>query len=364
VADRTAKGVVVETRMNKERPQVRIRFLDPFTDLISPWLDQNPTGPGLSSALLDFGSIAEFHQLGPQIPSGHGIVTRVVDTVVGPGGTNGSGTSQNKRIWDAMQMARKDVKRVLGVEETTNENDVKIWEVKEEVEHILADFAGFFSKLNHPLFNTIKIPQLKNLPTALAPFSSILSSGMLDNIPGDIFSLGNLRDLLTDDMKKEITDALPKELQTVLNTVLKNMVSVGGNVNGKRVNLPIFLANVVTELKNAKSAADIISILEKLRDDDSFSGMDLLDDYIEEIEGAMGNTSITIDSSGNVSASLLDSAQELFDSLQSTLNSLPSVTGNLWENVPDLGDQLSRLTDEALQRITDMKNEIGSAPNG
>ena len=349
----SARGVVVETRMYDSRPQAKVKFTVPFTLLLSNWMEiQNP----YKKSLPDFGAIVIIDRSNTQAETGNGTITNELYVITGPGGKTNRGISQQSVIWDAMQRYRPKVKKVKGVKRTTI-NDAEVKKVVEELEHRMSDFAGYIGSHTHPIFNQILSKQAKNIPTALASTASILTSAMKGNIPGIPFSLGNLQSLLTDSMLKEITDALPPNLQTVLNTALNNMVTIEGEVDGKRVNLPVFLVNAVAELKTAKTVGDITSILEKFRDDDSFSGMDELEDYIEEVAGVFGNTNISINSTGNVTASLTDAAQSAFTASFSALESIKGVSGELWDD-PELQKKFGHMTEKAQKALRELLEEL------
>ena len=188
---------------------------------------------------------------------------------------------------------------------------------------------------------------------------------MTDNlqslIPGNIFSLGQLKDLLTDSMKKEIFDAIPEDAGKALNSLLNNLRTSSGGMDGKRVNLPIFLANVVNELKNAKTPNDVMEKILNIMQDESLSGMDLLASIETEIEGAFGTIKLQIDGSGNITEVLDDVVSQAMSAFSSVLSSLPSVSGALFDQFNDMQDVMSR-TAGTHPKLISMLKQIERSP--
>jgi len=218
------------------------------------------------------------------------------------------------------------------------------WFPKDVREFILKNFDGLFPHGAEAPFMTSLIPDVKRIETALQSSTSRMTADLQALIPGNIFSLGQLKDLLTDSMKKEIFDAIPADAAKVLNSLLNNLQTAsGGSINGKRVNLPVFLANVVNELKNVKTPNDVMEKIMSIMQDESLSGMDLLSNIEVEIEGPFGNTTLQIDSSGNITENLNDTVNQAILAFNSALGGVAAASGSIFDQFNDFGDVKSRL---------------------
>ena len=236
------------------------------------------------------------------------------------------------------------------------------YKVSKEIENALSRLIGFASHGGQAIFQQNLIPQLRNIDTALQSFSSLFTADIAALLPGSVFSLGQLGNLLTDAMKKEIFDAIPKDVGQALNTLLNNIKSTEGDINGKRVNLPVFLANVVAELKESKTVEELIEKFIKIMDDESLSGMDLLDNVETIISGGFGDITLNIDALGNITETLSDAASQALSLFSSSLGGLPAVNGSLFDQVENLAGMIGRRPREDVEKIRKNFEEFSKAP--
>tara|TARA_R110000772_G_scaffold99174_1_gene198786 strand:- start:65889 stop:66989 length:1101 start_codon:yes stop_codon:yes gene_type:complete len=301
------------------------------------------------------GTLVNVDQDSGQGDSTLGIINNVLQGIITPDGFKH--LLQN----DPRLVEMWNVLLTKGVGKTTV-NGVEIYEIFEEVKNKLIDLAGLNSHGAIPLLMNNLIPDVKRIETALQSAASAMTADLQSLIPGNIFSLGQLKDLLTDSMKKEIFDAVPGDVGQVLNTLLNNIRSTSGDINGKRVNLPIFLANVVAELKDAKTVDELVEKFMKILQDESLSGMDLLGNIETEIEGAFGTIKLQIDSLGNITEIVDDVVSQAMSTFSSLLGSLPSVSGALFSNFNDVEAVMSRTSLETHGAINAMLAKIKLAP--
>jgi len=269
-----------------------------------------------------------------------------------------TGNISLKSLWAKfLNEVRDNVKRVESLSKESV-NGVEQYIIKSEKDFRLNDFRGFSASLTKELFNKINISQMKNVPTALQSVSSILGASALSNLPGTLFSLGNLKNLLTDDIRREINKVLPANLQQALDTILNNLVTVEGE--GRRVNLPILLANIIEELKNVKNIGDLENLLDKIMNDNTFAGTDLLDKLEQIISGPFGDIKLQIDAFGNITETLSDAANQALSAFGGVLSSLPSASGSLFDSIEDLVGIMN-----TMKLSSDLKNtfeELKKAP--
>jgi len=261
---------------------------------------------------------------------------------------------------DPRNVPLKNVEEVMGVEGKTG-SPFQYFE-KNVREFLLSNFDGLFPHGTEAPFMMPLVPDVKRIETALQSAATKMTADLQSLIPGNIFSLGQLKDLLTDSMKKEIFDAIPDDAGKVLKSLLNNIRTTGDSINGKRVNLPIFLANVVNELKSVKTPNDVMEKIMNIMQDESLSGMDLLANIETEIESAFGTIKLQIDGLGNITEVLDDVVNQAISAFNSVLNSLPSVSDTLFSNFNNLPAVTDRMSLETQKAINETLAKIKVAP--
>lgn len=125
----------------------------------------------------------------------------------------------------------------------------------------------------------IKLPQLKNIPTATQQFNSILTPEMVANLPGIAMSIGSIlpmilnnssnREKVFKNKKPEVIDAF--ESISALSQSGSTM-NGGGYTTGVKVNQEVFTENAVDMLSRCDSVADILNCLTDLSTNPKYFG--------------------------------------------------------------------------------------------
>jgi len=183
-----------------------------------------------------------------------------------------------------------------------------------------------------PTIAGIKLPQIKQIPTAKQHFGNIPTAAMLSNLPSSIMSIASMLTNLmnNDNSKKQITKNMPKDVVDALNSITAlsqdaETSETGGSVaNGERVNEAVFLANAIELLSQCTTIEDLLQCIERLFYDTDLHGLDELGDTEIEVETPHGNTKYKISSSGEVSENRPDETEKAIQSFLSLMSSATS----------------------------------------
>ena len=262
------------------------------------------------------------------------------------------GLPNSKSIYDLIDQLKqqtRDVNLPPNLKESINEAGAKVVEVIEKGLHSLSVLNGLNVTGAQAQLAGVVIPQLKNLTTALTPFAAIMSGNITSLLPGANFNLGNLLNILPDALKEELFKNMPKELQGTLNSYLSlvqdyQVGNFGGAISGMRVNLEVFLPNVVNALKNVQTPDELIDALQNVMSDTSLFGLDQLQSLTSLIPTSFGNLSLSIGADGSVSIDT-SAMTSLLSGLTSQLSGTLSAAGSLLDSVQDFGGMIQRMGD-------------------
>ena len=163
-----------------------------------------------------------------------------------------------------------------------------------------------------------QVPPLKNVTTARQPDANAFTSAMAASLPGQIFSLANIFDVITGDALKELERAIPGEMMQALQNISAMTAQfTPGQVDGflqqtNRVNPTSFATNLLNELKTVKTNRDLLEKLQKVMTDDTVK--DLASMATVAITGA--NAFGAVDMILNPDGTLEEKASDIIDKLK------------------------------------------------
>lgn len=201
---------------------------------------------------------------------------------------------------------------------------------------------------------------VKQVTTALTELGNNLSSNILGQLPGQLFSIGNMLNLMSNEQIDELMSNLPSEIQTAFNNMMTLKQSEkGGSLPGNfmlggMVNPATFIPTLIGKLKNATNFGQLDSIINELASDAlSETAMEGLADIETTIEGLFGEITKTISANGainTVASAAFSQLQSLFNSLAS---GIPSAHGDeLFGAESKIKDLMQRLkTDEFIKNV-------------
>lgn len=193
--------------------------------------------------------------------------------------------------------------------------------------------------------------QLTNIATATQAFGNILTGSMMAQLPGSVFSMGNLLNSLTSSVLDELLSSMPQELAVGVQSMFTLMQSIetiesgGFNTMGK-VDPTTYLANAVNLLKGNQSLGEVVSNLSRLQVDTSLFGLDKLGTAAFDIPSAFGVSRMVLSPLGeltNETPEVVQKAMEAFGALMTSGVGFPS--GSLTNMFGDSAAVMSSLFD-------------------
>lgn len=164
--------------------------------------------------------------------------------------------------------------------------------------------------------------QFKNVPTAETPFSNIINSNMLSQLPGKVLSFASAFKGLSSQQKQRIQSSVPPDVYNMIEANLSSAVDdpteedIGFN---NRVHEETFANNMVDLLCQCTSYADIVAVKQQMYYDRTLHGLENLPEVEFRVNTGFGEVGIIIDADGdfreNVSADVISSQQEFFNFL-------------------------------------------------
>ena len=216
----------------------------------------------------------------------------------------------------------------------------------------------------------IRIPKIGNVPTAIQAFSSIMTGGMLGNLPGAMMTIGQIISSIMNNSQKraQVTQNMSPQMVNAMTSIAAlsqtgNAIDSGGYTTGIRVNPDVFSNNAVEMLSQCDSVADVLACTEELSSNTAYHGMDAYANTKYETVTPFGNTAITVTPSGQVVNSTSNQTQQAiqaFTSLMSSASSFQSMlTGrNLFgESSGTMFNMLNRLPPGAMAAAQAMLNK-------
>lgn len=126
----------------------------------------------------------------------------------------------------------------------------------------------------------IKLPPVKNVPTALQKYTNVITKDMINNLPGQTMSLGGLLSSIqsSKSSKGAATQNMPENVKAAFNTlsdiaVITEINDSGNYITGNRVNPEKWKENAITLLSQAQTISDLVEILNRLEYDTSLHGL-------------------------------------------------------------------------------------------
>ena len=258
-------------------------------------------------------------------------------------------------IVDELKKITRDVNLPPNLQETINEAGAKVVEAIEKGQHYLAALNGLNVTGAQAQLAGVVIPQLKNMTTALTPFAGIITGNITSLLPGTNFDLGNLLNILPDELKKELFKNMPKDVQTTLNSYLAltqdyQVGNFGGAISGMRVNLEVFLPNVVNMLKDVTSSDELITKLQDIMSDTTLFGLDQLQALTSLIPTSFGNLSLNIGADGSITIDT-GGLTDLLNSFTSQLSGVLSSSGSILDTISNFQDMIQRMKEEVGNQV-------------
>lgn len=201
---------------------------------------------------------------------------------------------------------------------------------------------------------------VKQVTTALTELGTNLSSGILGQLPGSLFSLGNLFNLITSEQKKELMDALPSEIQSALtNLMTLKQSEKGGSLPGNfmlggTVNPSTFFPSLLSKLKKVKNFGELDSVLNEIVGDVfSESALDGLADLELTIDGLFGQTKKKISANGTISFTASQTFITIQNLFKALVSAIPSAHGDeMFGSDSKIQDLMQRLkTDSIIKNV-------------
>ena len=222
-------------------------------------------------------------------------------------------------------------------------NGVRVIKLQEKEKHKLALFYGLPTSGSR--LGGAVIPQQQSIPTALASIASILSPSILSALPGINFSIGNLMSLLPDNLKDELFKALPPDVAEAFTSVM-TLQQGYQSTSSMKVNLPVFLINVVNRLKTSTDVNEIFNAIDDIMSGDSdMTGMNLFPPTTQLAAGPFGPIPISIDSNGVVTQNISEELTKVLNQFTSLLGGIPTAGGgSLFDQIPELANVMKRVT--------------------
>ena len=193
----------------------------------------------------------------------------------------------------------------------------------EEWRHELAKYLPSHLALA-PLIG-IKIPQLKNVSTAVQSFSSILTGDMLSKLPGVNMTLGSLLTNMPSNLLNDLAKNMSPDMYRALNSMNKLMqtmeiVEAGGFNTASKINPDVFFSNAVNLLADTRTIYDLVGSYQKLQYDTSLFGLESLPpvDLIMS-GGPFGDIPMQLDALGNLTSIVPEGVQKLADAFSTLM---------------------------------------------
>jgi hypothetical protein len=245
----------------------------------------------------------------------------------------------------------------------------------EEWRHELAKYLPSHLALA-PLIG-IKIPQLKNVSTAIQSFSSILTGDMLSKLPGVNMTLGSLLTNMPSNLLNDLAKNMSPDMYRALNSMNKLMqtmeiVEAGGFNTAAKINPDVFFNNAVNLLADTRTIYDLVGSYQKLQYDTSLFGLESLPpvDLIMS-GGPFGNIPMQLDAFGNLTSNAPEGVQKLIEAFSSLMK---DTSGGFPGVFPDknmfggssgvLNEMFNRLPTEELNKaVQQMQKNVAPGTN-
>jgi hypothetical protein len=234
----------------------------------------------------------------------------------------------------------------------------KLEEKLEEDKHVL--YNGIpTSGATKALAGIINSP-VKQVSTALVEYSTNLTSGLLSQLPGQFFSMGNLLNSLSSPQQKSLLSNLPNELQGAFKNMMllmssDNISDLPGNFTfGGVVNPEKFFDKAIKNFEGVSTFGELEDAVSKtLISSFESSALDGLKSVSLLSGGVFGNITQEIDGLGNIVNTvekLISLAESAFGDL---FNAIPSGAEgeNLFKGNKTIPKLINRLKDHEFAKL-------------
>ena len=218
----------------------------------------------------------------------------------------------------------------------------------------------------------MKIPQSKNINTATQAFNNIMTPDVLNKLPGVGLSMGNMFNLMPQQLKDKLFDALPEGVGETLNTMINLIPEASPDAgNGIRINPDVFFPKAVELLSQCRDTTDLINCIMDLMTNSSYHGADTLPPVSVKVDTPFGQVDMSFDVAGTATALLPGDAKKALDTFTKMLSAGSGFPGvvpdkNLWRGSSQvMGQMMSRLPAGEYKKAVEMAQKSvapGSSP--
>lgn len=278
--------------------------------------------------------------------------------------------------------------------EETEEKGAKVKKIKEKgKKHKHSLLKGTPS--HGAMFETsgYRIPEVNNVPTAKQQFSNLLTSDMLNNLPGSVMSLGgmfqglmgnmggggggspqqgNLQTSLSYNRLDEIKQNLSPEMQDAITSIATMSQGLSANsVHASygttfRVHEETYLDNAAELLSQVTCLDDMVNVLNRLQYDETLFGLDKLANTVIEANTVWGTANTIITPTGDIQTQYANTVpqQNMSNNLSNPSSNPGSGPGqNMFgDKISNLMDMMKRLPPNAegqMKRLMEGMNNDG-----
>lgn len=196
---------------------------------------------------------------------------------------------------------------------------------------------------------------VRQVSTALTELGGVLNSSILSSIPGQLFSAGNLLNLLSTDQMKELKAAVPADIMGALNNLMTLKQSAeGGSLPGNFmmggiVNPETFIPKILEKLKGMKTFGELDNIIHGMAGDAlSSDAQEGLKAITSTVTGVFGEFEKKIGLDGSIINTLSDTMQTLVSRFESILSGIPSAGSTLFGADSKIKELIKRLKSDSL----------------
>jgi hypothetical protein len=186
--------------------------------------------------------------------------------------------------------------------------------------------------------NGTHLPDLKNISTGVEASLKQLTAEMQSLLPGTSVNLNQILSVIPETLLNELKDAIPASMFTALENTTALMggvttsASSGSSSGNRKVDLEVFIAQLVELLKTAKTPADITRIFSELSTNTAIGAIssEAINLAVETPYGEM--TQVIDPVTGAISLSIPNNVEKAIQSFGSLMTSLPGANGNTMYN--------------------------------
>jgi len=220
-----------------------------------------------------------------------------------------------------------------------------------------------------------RLPELKDIPTAKQHFNGILTQDMLNNLPGQVMSLGKMFNSLfgNKSMSNAALGGLPPQMQNAVQSFGNLAQNLEANEYGSfgvsgRVDANTYMNNAVSLISQITTIDDLVTVMNRLQYDETLFGQENLDCLEYEIEGTFGTLKQLVCANGNVVVFYANTAntapvnqQNDFQNAMNSPSMAPGVTqdSNMFgKSANTMMDMLKRIAPESEKKGVELSKKV------